>query len=67
MGGLMAQQTTTSPDPADAVTQAALGAVWWHAQAGQYAHKQRTVLGVDPLTLAHCLDPALASYLSQLN
>ncbi|MEM1250987.1 MAG: NAD(P)H-hydrate dehydratase [Cyanobacteria bacterium P01_H01_bin.21] len=67
MGGLMAQQVKASPDPADAVTEAALGAVWWHAQAGQYAHKQRTVLGVDPLTLAHCLDPALASYLSQLN
>lgn len=61
MGGVMAQ--TLARRQATSVvklTAAALGAVWWHAQAGIYAHQRRTVLGVDPLTLARALDPALA-------
>ena len=66
MGGLMAQRVKTTGST-NAVTEAALGAVWWHAQAGRYAHDQRTVLGVDPLTLAHCLAPALANHLANAN
>ncbi len=65
MGGLMAQVArNTQSNLAEGITDAALGAVWWHAQTGLYAHKQRTVLGVDPLQLAHCLNPALADYLA---
>ena len=66
MGGVMAQQVAQqeSDNTARAITDAALGAVWWHALAGLYAHKQRTILGVDPLELAHCLNPALADYLA---
>ncbi|MEM6252251.1 MAG: NAD(P)H-hydrate dehydratase [Cyanobacteria bacterium P01_D01_bin.156] len=59
MGGLMAQNRMTA-DAAQAVISAALGAVWWHAQAGIYAHRRRTVLGVDPLELSRALNPALA-------
>ncbi|MEA5463369.1 NAD(P)H-hydrate dehydratase [Leptothoe sp. PORK10 BA2] len=69
MGGLMAQaaaqQNSEGLEPmTTAVTDAVLGAVWWHAQAGLYGHQRRTVLGVDPLELARCLDPALADYLA---
>ncbi|MDV3353684.1 NAD(P)H-hydrate dehydratase [Leptothoe sp. LEGE 181152] len=74
MGGLMAQkiadvnrgqrQKSTPANSTDAVLEAAIGAVWWHAQAGLYAEQQRTVLGVDPLQLAQSLDPALANYLA---
>ncbi|NEQ53367.1 MAG: NAD(P)H-hydrate dehydratase [Leptolyngbya sp. SIO3F4] len=65
MGGLLAQQITQTSkvNLTEATTNAALGAVWWHAQAGLYAQQQRTVLGVDPLELARCLNPALANYL----
>lgn len=70
LGGLMAQGIIaataaehTSQASQEAVTAAALGAVWWHAHAGIYAHQQRTVLGVDPLELARCLNPSLAAYL----
>ncbi|ESA36607.1 yjef-like protein [Leptolyngbya sp. Heron Island J] len=66
MGGVMAQQVAQQglTNLATVVTDAAMGAVWWHALAGLYAHKQRTILGVDPLELAHCLNPALADYLA---
>ncbi|NCJ07429.1 NAD(P)H-hydrate dehydratase [Synechococcales cyanobacterium C] len=37
-------------------------AVWWHAQAGIWAAQQRTVMGVDALTLAHSLIPALTHW-----
>lgn len=40
---------------------AVLGAVWWHSQAAIYASRHRTVLGVDPLHLAHSLNLALQS------
>lgn len=63
MGGLLAQRSQHVNTVTEAMTDAALGAVWWHAQAGLYAQQQRTVLGVDPLTLAHYLNPALADYL----
>ncbi|MGD1857463.1 MAG: NAD(P)H-hydrate dehydratase [Leptolyngbyaceae cyanobacterium] len=59
MGGLMAQR------PA-AQSNAALSAVWWHAQAGLYVQQRRTVLGVDPLELARGLNPALAQYLREI-
>jgi len=42
---------------------AVAGAVWWHSQAALYASEQYSVLGVDPLRLAHSLDPALRSLL----
>ncbi|MEM9264954.1 MAG: NAD(P)H-hydrate dehydratase [Cyanobacteria bacterium P01_F01_bin.13] len=67
MGGLMAQCLAQGNDSGDhlAVTNAVLGAVWWHAQAGRYAHQRRTVLGVNPMELARCLNPALADFLAQ--
>jgi ADP-dependent NAD(P)H-hydrate dehydratase / NAD(P)H-hydrate epimerase len=43
----------------DLLTSAVLGAVWWHSQAAIFASEQRTLLGVDPLHLAHALNPAL--------
>ncbi|MEL7502180.1 MAG: NAD(P)H-hydrate dehydratase [Cyanobacteria bacterium J06554_6] len=61
-GGLLAQLLTSQQLTAQASTaQAAIGAVWWHAQAALYAHQRSTVLGVDPLTLAAALSPALRS------
>ncbi|MEM9487073.1 MAG: NAD(P)H-hydrate dehydratase, partial [Cyanobacteria bacterium P01_F01_bin.116] len=63
MGGLMAQLGAMGKP--DTKISAALGAVWWHAQAGLYGHRNHTVLGVDPLTLAQCLNPALAEYLQK--
>ncbi|MEM9980697.1 MAG: NAD(P)H-hydrate dehydratase, partial [Cyanobacteria bacterium P01_D01_bin.2] len=67
MGGLMAQRVAqvATPNKSEAITDGVLGAVWWHAQAGRYAQQQRTVLGVDPLELARCLNPALADYLAK--
>lgn len=35
--------------------------IWWHAQAGLFAARQRTELGVDPLTLCQSLISAIAS------
>lgn len=68
MGGLMAQRVAQGEQQhqLEAITDAVLGAVWWHAQTGLYAHQRRTVLGVDPLTLAQCLNLALADYLEGL-
>lgn len=37
-------------------------AVWWHAQAGILAAKERTELGVDALTLTQYLIPALQAF-----
>ncbi|WP_299410028.1 NAD(P)H-hydrate dehydratase [Acaryochloris sp. IP29b_bin.148] len=34
--------------------------IWWHAQAGLFAARQRTELGVDPLTLCKSLIPTIA-------
>lgn len=41
------------------LTPMVISAVWWHSQAALYAARQRTLLGVDPLVLAHSLNPAL--------
>jgi len=57
-GGLLAQAIAAeSPvTPLETVKSAA----WWHAQAGILAAQERTVLGVDPATLASYLMPAIA-------
>lgn len=65
MGGILAQQVAQK-SCLEATVEAALGAVWWHAQTGLYAHQRRTVLGVDPTQLARCLNPALANFLGDL-
>ncbi len=39
-------------------------AVWWHAQAGILAAQERTILGVEPQTLATYLIPALTQKIS---
>ena len=54
VAGLLAQNT--GPHPALA---AALGGVWWHAQGALLAASERTVLGVDPVTLASYLPHVL--------
>lgn len=59
LGGLLAQAAAAGNlTEAAAVLQAA-SAAWWHAQAGLYAVRQRTQLGVDAQTLAQSLVPAL--------
>ncbi|MBE9100908.1 NAD(P)H-hydrate dehydratase [Vacuolonema iberomarrocanum] len=55
LGGLLAQGTLRGTSPTT-ITQ---NAVWWHAQAGRYAARDRTELGVDAITLANTLIPAL--------
>ncbi|MEM9151976.1 MAG: NAD(P)H-hydrate dehydratase [Cyanobacteria bacterium P01_F01_bin.3] len=60
MGGLVAAASKESQDVCSAV----LSAVWWHSQAALYASRQRTLLGVDPLQLAHSLNPSLSEILS---
>lgn len=55
MGGLIAQ---VKPQNLIAQVQTA---VWWHAQAGILAAKERTELGVDAFTLTQYLIPALQS------
>ena len=73
MGGLLASRIKTAstksklplhPDRTVQVStsdtvKAVLSAVWWHSQAAVYASKNRTILGVDPLHLAHSLNLAL--------
>ncbi|WP_299492673.1 NAD(P)H-hydrate dehydratase [Acaryochloris sp. IP29b_bin.137] len=44
-----------------AISEILCSGIWWHAQAGLYAARQRTELGVDPLTLCQSLIPAIAS------
>ncbi len=78
MGGLIAataqaatqsNSSADSPDlqtQLDSLTSAVLGAVWWHSQAAIFASEQRTLLGVDPLHLAHALNPALQAAISRL-
>ncbi len=58
-GGLLAQAIAAQQPvtPLEVVK----SAVWWHAQAGIRAAATRTVLGVDPATLASALIPAIAS------
>ncbi|MBF2028729.1 MAG: NAD(P)H-hydrate dehydratase [Oscillatoriales cyanobacterium C42_A2020_001] len=58
-GGLLAQAiaSPSSVSHLDVVK----SATWWHAQAGILAAQERTVLGVEPQTLASYLIPLLAS------
>lgn len=77
LGGLVAQklaslrrqstaridQPPQTMESAQQVTDASLGAVWWHAQAGIFTQQRRTILGVDPLTLAKALIPTLKAQL----
>lgn len=65
VGGLLAQKAaSSSEDPLNGALEAALGGVWWHAQAAQAAAAERTTLGVDPATLAEYLNPTLADFCS---
>ncbi len=54
LGGLLAQGESSA-------AQAAIGAVWWHSQTALFLAQQRTVLGVDPLSLAQNLTCYLGS------
>ena len=58
LGGLLASAIVRkSPTKSVATT-----AVWWHAQAGILAAKERTELGVDAFTLTQYLIPALRDF-----
>jgi NAD(P)H-hydrate epimerase len=55
MGGLMAIAAAQQQDPESVVKTA----VWWHAQAGRWAARERTDMGVDAYTLCQALIPTL--------
>ncbi|MBD2025382.1 NAD(P)H-hydrate dehydratase [Leptolyngbya sp. FACHB-711] len=55
MGGLLAQGRMGEA----AIEAIAVSAAWWHAQAGIWSARDRTELGVDPVTLAQSLSPTL--------
>lgn len=59
IGGLLSQGVLRHRAPEDIVQ----SAVWWHAQAGLFAVEAYSELGVDAVTLAQCLLPALKRYL----
>lgn len=59
LGGLAAQHCQRGlPAPA-ALLSAAIGGVWWHAAAGAALAQERSVLGVNPATLATHLPQVL--------
>ena len=58
MAGLLAQRNDTQEY--EPIT----SAVWWHAQAGLWAARQHTILGVHASALAQSLLPALGEHLS---
>lgn len=58
IGGLMAQGLANGIAPEASVRSAA----WWHAQAACRAAQERTVLGVDPVTLTEALIPTLRDW-----
>lgn len=60
LAGRFAQGSSLQPQ---ALLEAILSAVWWHAQAGIWAAQEHTVLGVNAATLAESLLPALRSQL----
>ncbi|MCP2729186.1 NAD(P)H-hydrate dehydratase [Limnofasciculus baicalensis] len=60
MGGLIAQPIKQQESLAKIVATAA----WWHAQAGILAAKERSELGVDPLTLSQYLIRVLLALLN---
>jgi ADP-dependent NAD(P)H-hydrate dehydratase / NAD(P)H-hydrate epimerase len=55
LGGVLATAIARKSPPREVVPVA----VWWHAQAGIMAAKERTELGVDAFTLSQYLIPAL--------
>jgi NAD(P)H-hydrate epimerase len=61
MGGVLAQSTTVATSELPTVV---ASAAWWHAQAGLLAAQERTVLGVDALTLSQYLLPTLKSFVT---
>ena len=58
LGGLLASAIARKSPPESV----AATAVWWHAQAGIAAAKERTELGVDAFTLTQYLIPALRDF-----
>ena len=58
LGGLLACAGDRHPAPESV----AATAVWWHAQAGIMAAKERTELGVDAFTLTQYLIPTLREF-----
>ena len=58
LGGLLASAIVRKSPPESV----AATAVWWHAQAGILAAKERTELGVDAFTLTQYLIPALRDF-----
>ncbi|HSF76295.1 MAG TPA: NAD(P)H-hydrate dehydratase [Microcoleus sp.] len=58
LGGLLASAIARKSPPQSV----AATAVWWHAQAGIIAAKERTELGVDAFTLTQYLIPALREF-----
>ena len=58
LGGLLASAIVRKSPPESV----AATAVWWHAQAGIAAAKERTELGVDAFTLTQYLIPALRDF-----
>jgi NAD(P)H-hydrate epimerase len=58
LGGLLATAIARKSPPQSV----AATAVWWHAQAGIMAAKERTELGVDAFTLTQYLIPALQEF-----
>ncbi|MDX2239913.1 MAG: NAD(P)H-hydrate dehydratase [Leptolyngbyaceae cyanobacterium bins.302] len=57
--GLLAQAIAS--EQAVTTLEVVKSAAWWHSQAGILAAQERTVLGVDPATLASYLIPAISS------
>jgi NAD(P)H-hydrate epimerase len=64
LGGLLAQ-AIASPSPTHTIIDSVLAGAWWHSQAGILAMQERTLLGVDALTLSQYLLPALRQTLRQ--
>jgi ADP-dependent NAD(P)H-hydrate dehydratase / NAD(P)H-hydrate epimerase len=62
IGGVLAQsEAVTAPELSTVVASTA----WWHAQAGLLAAQERTILGVDALTLSQYLLPTLKSFVTR--
>lgn len=62
-GGLLAQAKAITPESA---LEAAQASAWWHGAAGILAATERTIAGVDPLTLTAYLIPALREAATRL-
>jgi NAD(P)H-hydrate epimerase len=64
MGGLLATQTATHGAAIAGALVASKAAVYWHSQAGLWAERRYTTLGVDAWHLAESLSPALGDLLA---